>query len=131
MERTAVNPSTWSLEIGYNQGEVVTGHTRTLYLAGQTAMSSEGQPLHEGDIGAQLELSLDNVEATLTEAGMTFANLIRLTIYTTDVDALLPHFGVLGARLGAVGAAPPMTVLEISRLVIPGQLVELEGTAVA
>ena len=37
MERTAVNPVTWSLGLGFNQGEVVTGATRTLYVSGQTA----------------------------------------------------------------------------------------------
>ncbi len=44
MERTAVNPVTWSVEMGYNQGEVVSGHTRTLYCSGQTAMSGDGNP---------------------------------------------------------------------------------------
>ena len=44
MERTAVNPWTWSVEMGYNQSEVVSGHTRTLYCSGQTAMGGVGKP---------------------------------------------------------------------------------------
>jgi hypothetical protein len=44
MKRMAVNPWTWSLELGYHQGEIVSGHTRTLYCAGQTAMSGDGRP---------------------------------------------------------------------------------------
>ncbi|MDX3192455.1 RidA family protein [Streptomyces sp. MN03-5084-2B] len=131
MERTAVNPVTWSLELGFNQGEVVSGATRTLYCSGQTSMDAEGKPRHEGDIAAQLALSVDNLEAVLAEAGMSLANLVRLTVYTTDVDALFPHYGVLAARLGAAGVAPATTMLGVSRLAIPGQLVELEGTAVA
>ncbi|CAM3472739.1 RidA family protein [Occultella aeris] len=130
MERTAVNPVTWSLELGFNQGEVVSGQTRTLYISGQTAMSADGRPQHEGDVAAQLALSLDNLEAVLGEAGMTLANLVRLNVYTTDVDALFPHYGVLAARLGAARVAPTTTMLGVSRLAIPGQLVELEGTAV-
>lgn len=131
LERTAVNPVTWSLEMGFNQGEVVSAESRTLYISGQTAMNKEGQPEHHGDMAAQLALSIDNLEAVLTEAGMTLANLVRLNVYTTDVDALFPHYGELAGRLGAAGVSPTTTMLGVSRLAIPGQLVELEGTAVA
>ncbi|MEU2660291.1 RidA family protein [Streptomyces sp. NPDC007325] len=131
MERTAVNPVTWSVERGFNQGEVVSGQSRTLYLSGQTAMSEKGEPLHDGDMAAQLALSVDNVEAVLAGAGMSLANLVRLNVYTTDVDLLFRHYGVLAARLGAARVAPTTTMLGVTRLAIPGQLVELEGTAVA
>ncbi|GAA4552351.1 hypothetical protein GCM10023192_81930 [Amycolatopsis samaneae] len=131
LERTAVNPVTWSVAMGFNQGEVVSGHTRTLYCSGQTAMSADGRPLHDGDLAAQLALSLDNLEAVLGEADMSLANLVRLTVYTTDVDLLFQHYGTLASRLGAAGVAPATTMLGVTRLAIPGQLVELEGTAVA
>lgn len=131
VQRTAVNPVTWSLDMGFNQGEVVSGHSRTLYCSGQTAMSGDGKPLHDGDLAAQLALSLDNLEAVLGEAGMSLANLVRLNVYTTDVDLLFPHYGVLASRLGAAGVAPTTTMLGVTRLAIPGQMVELEATAVA
>jgi enamine deaminase RidA (YjgF/YER057c/UK114 family) len=131
IERTAVNPVPWSLELGFNQGELVSGHTRTLYCSGQTAMNADGKPEHDGDLPAQLALSLDNLEAVLTEAGMTLTNLVRLNVYTTDVDLLFPHYGVLAARLAAAGVKPTTTMLGVTRLAIPGQLVELEATAVA
>ncbi|NGY61561.1 RidA family protein [Lentzea sp. NEAU-D13] len=131
MERTAVNPWPWSVDLGYHQGEVVAGHTRTLYCAGQTAMSAEGKPEHADDMAAQLALSLDNLEAVLAEAGMSLTNLVRLNVYTTDVDLLFQHYGVLAARLGAAGVAPPTTMLGVTRLAISSLMVELEGTAVA
>jgi enamine deaminase RidA (YjgF/YER057c/UK114 family) len=131
IERTAVNPVKWSAELGFNQGELVSGHTRTLYCSGQTAMSDDGKPQHDGDMAAQLALSLDNLEAVLGEAGMSLANLVRLNVYTTDVDLLFPHYGVLASRLGAARVAPATTMLGVTRLAIPGQLVELEATAVA
>ncbi|MFI8893786.1 RidA family protein [Streptomyces paradoxus] len=131
MERTPVNPVTWSAEMGFNQGELVSGHTRTLYCSGQTAMSGDGKPQHDGDMAAQLALSLDNLEAVLGEAGMSLAHLVRLNVYTTDVDLLFPHYGVLASRLGAAGVAPATTMLGVTRLAVPGQMVELEGTAVA
>jgi enamine deaminase RidA (YjgF/YER057c/UK114 family) len=131
VERTSVNPWTWSVELGFNQGELVSGHTRTLYCSGQTAMNGDGEPQHDGDMAAQVALSLDNLEAVLGAAGMSLANLVRLTVYTTDVDALFPHYGVLASRLAAAGVAPPTTMLGVTRLAVPGQMVELEGTAVA
>lgn len=131
VERTAINPTTWSQELGFNQGELVSGHTRTLYCSGQTAMGRDGRPLHEGDLGAQLALSLDNLEAVLGEAGMSLGDVVRLNVYTTDVDELFAHYGVLASRLGAARVAPPTTMLGVTRLAVPGQTVELEATAVA
>ncbi|MFF0742955.1 RidA family protein [Streptomyces sp. NPDC004111] len=131
MQRTAVNPVKWSVPLGFNQGELVTGQTRTLHCSGQTAVDGEGKPLHEGDMAAQLALTVDNLEAVLAEAGMTLANLVRLNVFTTDVDLLMAHYGTLAARLGAAGVAPATTMLGVVRLAIPGQLVELEGTAVS
>jgi enamine deaminase RidA (YjgF/YER057c/UK114 family) len=131
MDRSAVNPWMWSTELGYNQGEIVSGHTRTLYCSGQTAMSGDGKPQHADDLAAQLALSLDNLEAVLGEAGMSLANLVRLNVYTTDVDRLFEHYGALASRLGAAGVAPSTTMLGVTRLAIPTLMVELEGTAVA
>lgn len=130
LERTAVNPWAWSVAMGYNQGELVSGHTRTLYCSGQAAMNGDGAPQHAGDMAAQLALSLDNLEATLEAAGMSLANLVRLNVYTTDVDLLFQHYGVLASRLGAAGVAPTTTMLGVTRLALPVLMVELEGTAV-
>jgi enamine deaminase RidA (YjgF/YER057c/UK114 family) len=58
-------------------------------------------------MGAQLSLALDNVEAVLAGADMTLANVVRLNLYTTDVDALLAGYGSIARRLAATGVAPP------------------------
>ncbi|MEH3075099.1 MAG: RidA family protein [Quadrisphaera sp.] len=131
MERIAVNPVSWSTELGFNQGELVVGAHRTLYVSGQTATDPTGAPQHVDDVAAQLALCLDNVEAVLTGAGMSLRDLVRLNVFTTDVDALLPHYGVLAGRLGGAGAAPTTTMIGVVRHAVPGQLVELEATAVA
>lgn len=82
-------------------------------------------------MAAQLALSLDNLKAVLAAATMTLSNLVRLNVYTTDVDLLFQHYGILASHLGAAGVAPTTTMLGVTRLAIPGQMVELEGTAVA
>jgi enamine deaminase RidA (YjgF/YER057c/UK114 family) len=131
VERTAINPWTWSEQFGFNQGEVVEGGQRVLFCAGQTSVDADGNPQHPGDMKAQVALAADNVEAVLRDAGMTIANVIRLNIYTTDVDALLANEEPLSERMRAAGVAPPGTLLGVARLAFPELLVELEATAVA
>jgi enamine deaminase RidA (YjgF/YER057c/UK114 family) len=130
LERTAVNPVKWSVAMGFNQGEIVSGQSRTLHCAGQTATDGDGKTQHPGDMDAQLALSADNLAAVLDEAGMSLADLVSLKIYTIDVDRFFEHEGVLRARLGAAGAVPTMTLLGVTRLALPELMVELEGTAV-
>jgi enamine deaminase RidA (YjgF/YER057c/UK114 family) len=130
MQRTPVNPWQWSVAMGFNQGEVVEGHRRTLFCAGQTSVDAEGTPQHAGDMSAQVALATDNLEAVLREAGMSLSNVVRLNIYTTDVDTFFEHYGTLASRTAAAGAAPPGTLLGVARLAFPELMVELEATAV-
>ncbi len=126
MNRTPVNPWQWSLRHGYNQAELVEGVRRQLICAGQTAVDGEGAPQHPGDMRGQIGLALDNLAAVLAAAGMGPADILRLTIYTTDVDLALQNFDLLGQRLCA---APPMTVLGVTRLALPPLMIEFEAMA--
>jgi enamine deaminase RidA (YjgF/YER057c/UK114 family) len=115
--------------MGFSQGELVEGASRVLFCAGQTSVDETGAPQHAGDIAAQLSLALDNLEAVLREAGMELANVVRLNIYTTDVDALFTSYGSAAERLGAAGVTPPGTLLGVARLAYPELMVELEAIA--
>ena len=129
MKRTAVNPWDWSLKLGYNQAEVIEGAKRQVTCAGQTAVDGEGNPQYPGDMRAQIALALDNLEAVLAKAGMELSNVTRLGVYATDVDEALKNFDLIGMRFGPHRVAPPMTLLGVSRLAIPGLLFEIEATA--
>jgi enamine deaminase RidA (YjgF/YER057c/UK114 family) len=94
-------------------------------------VDAQGATQHLGDMRGQIGLALDNLQAVLNKADMTFANVIKLGIFTTDVDAALQNFDILGMRFGQVGAAPPMTLLGVTRLALPELLFEIEATAVA
>ena len=131
MQRTAVNPWDWSLKLGYNQAEIVEGGTRQLICAGQTAVDAEGAPQHPGDIRGQIGLALDNLEAVLAAGGMGLGDVVRLGVFATDVDEALVNFDLLGMRFEPTGNAPPMTLLGVTRLAIPGLMFEIEATAVA
>ena len=129
MERNAINPWAWSQNLGYNQGEVITGATRQLNIAGQTAVDENGAPQHAGDMRAQIALALDNLQAVLAGADMTLANITQLRIYATDVDEAMKNFDLLGMRFGPLQASPPMTLLGVTRLALEPLMFEIEAVA--
>ncbi|MCY3982292.1 MAG: RidA family protein [Roseovarius sp.] len=129
MKRTAVNPWLWSLKLGYNQAELLIGANRQLICAGQTSVDADGNPQHEGDMRNQVSIALDNLESVLNAAGMGLASVVRLNVYTTDMDEAIKHFDVLGSRFGRAGVLPPMTVLGVARLALPQLMFEIEATA--
>ena len=131
MERKAVNPWDWSIRLGYNQAEIIDGATRQLICAGQTSVDGEGNPLHPGDMRGQIGAALDNLEAVLQHAGMDLSNVVKLGVFATDVDEALKNFDLFGMRFGPHQVAPPMTLLGVTRLAIPGLLFEIEATALA
>ncbi len=88
MQRTPINPSSWSIKLGFDQAELVEDHQRLLVVSGQDAVDADGTPQHSGDMAAQLEMALDNLDAILDAADMTAANVVRLDAYTTDIDEL-------------------------------------------
>jgi enamine deaminase RidA (YjgF/YER057c/UK114 family) len=127
MERTAVNPWSWPVKLGFDQAQLVEGHRRELICSAQDAVDANGEAQHPGDMAAQLGLALDNLEAVLAGADMTLANVVRLNIYTIDVDTLLQHFTIVTERFE--GKRFATTVLGVARLVAPELLVALEATA--
>ena len=129
MDRRVINPWTWQNEMGFAQAFEVTNVTRTLICSGQTSVSPEGQPMHEGDMRAQINLALDNLQAVLDQAGYDVSNIVRLDFFTTDVDQFFAAFDILGERLNAAGCVVPGTLLGVSRLAFPELMVEIEAMA--
>lgn len=129
MERRIVNPWTWQDAYGFVQANETSGAERTLHCAGQTSSDADGRPLHEGDMAAQVSLALDNLETVLSEAGYSLADVVRLTVYVTDVEAFFGAADVYGPRLAEAGCRPASTLLGVQRLAFPEFMVELEATA--
>jgi enamine deaminase RidA (YjgF/YER057c/UK114 family) len=130
MERTGINPWSWSVQLGFDQAQLVAGHRRELICSAQDAVDADGNAQHPGDMAAQLGLALDNLEAVLAGADMTLADVVRLNAYTTDIDSLLQHFTVVTERFGDTGQRFASTVLGVASLASPQLIVALEATAV-
>jgi enamine deaminase RidA (YjgF/YER057c/UK114 family) len=130
MQRSSINPVSWSVNLGFDQGELIEGHRRLLVCSGQDAVDAEGNSQHPGDMAAQLEMSLDNLEAVLAAADMTLANVVRLNVYTTDFDEFVQHWATIASRFGESEGRFAATLLGVTRLFTQQLLVLLEATAV-
>jgi enamine deaminase RidA (YjgF/YER057c/UK114 family) len=124
-----INPTTWNLGFHYDQAQLRPAPTQLLTVAGQGPIDADGAFLHAGDVAAQMALAVANVEDLLARGGMDLRDVLRLTIYVTDMDAALGAYGSLVERLAALGATPPATLVEVRRLAIPGMAVEIDATA--
>jgi enamine deaminase RidA (YjgF/YER057c/UK114 family) len=125
-----VNPSELSPATGFSHAVVATG-TRVVFLAGQTALDTDGKIV--GDtLPEQFERALTNLLTALRAAGGTPADLARVTVYATDVAAYRVHARELGGiwRELAGRDYPAMAVVEVVRLWDEQAMVELDGFAV-
>ena len=130
-DKRAVNPWTWQDAYGFSQAVAVDGAKRQLVCSGQTSVDADGNPVHAGDLPAQLRQALDNLEAVLSAAGMSLADVVRLNYYTTDVPGYLAASGEVARRFAGVACVPAGTLLGVTRLFHPDILIELEATAIA
>jgi enamine deaminase RidA (YjgF/YER057c/UK114 family) len=125
-----INPPELSPPTGFSHAVVATG-TRLVFLAGQTALDTDGKVV--GDtLPEQFERSLTNLLTALRAAGGTPADLARVTVYVTDVAEYRTHASELGRvwRKLAGRDYPAMAVVEVVRLWDEQAAVELDGFAV-
>jgi enamine deaminase RidA (YjgF/YER057c/UK114 family) len=100
----------------------------TLYVAGTLSVDDSFAPLHAGDMPAQIEAVYAAIGQTLAAHGGTLADVVRESIYVTDMHAFIAANGV---RLAAYGGwFPAATAVEVSRLAFPECMVEIEVTAI-
>ncbi len=112
----------------YNHCVRVTGPATTLYLAGQLARDEQGRTVGVGDIRVQTEQVIRNLQTILRAEGGDLHNLVKLTIYVTDMR----HFDAIAEvrRRYFTGDLPASTIVEVGKLSQPDLLIEIEGIAV-
>lgn len=132
MQRKIVNPWSWQDDFGFVQAIELTGGKRTLVCSGQASQSPDGAPAHIDDMKKQTQQALQNLDAVLAQAEFAPSDIVRVHIYTTDVDLFLADgIEVWGGWLGQAGCRPTTTLLGVARLAYPELLIEFEATAVA
>lgn len=130
MHKRPINPTDWLQAFNIHHAVEVTGGERVLYLSGQTSNAADGAPMHEGDIVAQFKLAWSNLKDALAAADMEPSDIVRLNMYTTDMDAFMAAAEHLVPVYAADGCHPACTLLGVERLFEPELMIELEATAV-
>jgi enamine deaminase RidA (YjgF/YER057c/UK114 family) len=125
---TILQPSGWPRPQGYANGIKARGEM--VFVAGMVGSNIDGD-FPPGFV-AQARQALANVTSVLAEGGASPEHIVRLTWYVRDMDAYLAARAELGkAYREVIGAHfPAMSLVEVSRLVEPRALVEIEATAV-
>ena len=96
-----------------------------LFVSGMPALDGDGQLVGPGDVVAQFAQVLANLRAVLDAAGATPADVVKVTVFLTDVDDR-PRINPLREEFFG-SARPASTLVEVSRLPVPGMLVEMEA----
>ena len=123
------NPGALATPKGYTHAVEARGG-RTIYISGQVAMDAEGQLVGRGDFRAQVEQVFANLGAALEAAGAEFSDVVKFSFYVLDV-ANLPIAREVRDRYVNVDQPPASTAVQVSSLVQPDWLVEVDAIAVA
>ena len=129
-----VNPEILGKPRGWSNGVLAPAGGRMLFIAGQVASDASGKIPEDisGSFVEQFVRALSNVKTVVEQARGGVEDIGRLTIFVTDVETYLASRKELGPAYRAVMGAhyPAMTLVEVSRLVDPAAMVEIEATAV-
>lgn len=127
-----INPSALGTPPGYSQIVDVSAH-RIIFIAGQTALDYDGNVVGIGDFAAQAAKVFDNLVIALNGVGCTPANLVKMTVFVTDMENLASYREARNRFFATVSppAAPAITLIEVSRLYGPQFLIEIEAIAAA
>ena len=130
MKKRYINPPTLPAPRGYTHGILVTGG-RLLFLAGQDASDAQGQIVGAGDLVAQFEQALHNLQAVVREADGTMEDIMKLNIFIRQRNDYLAKLQPLGKVFRSYfgGHYPAMALFEVSGFFREETLVELEGLA--
>ena len=124
--RQRIDPG-WKWDDNFNMSQgIQIGNA--VYVSGQVSMDSDGNVVGEGDMKAQTRQALGNVKTVLEAAGASMSDVVKVTVYLTDISRLRETHEV---RAQFFPDPPPAsTAIEVTALAFPGLLVEIEAVAI-
>jgi enamine deaminase RidA (YjgF/YER057c/UK114 family) len=114
----------WESVAGYSRAIVVGD---SCWVAGTTDAGPDGRSRHPGDVAAQTQAVLDIIERALADAGFELSDVVRTRMFVTDIGRSGEISAVHRAVFGAI--RPAATMVEVSGLMDPSLLIEIEAEA--
>ena len=115
----------WEPIVGYSRAVRI---GNTIHVAGTTGLDAAGNLVGPGDPAAQTRQAILNIRAALQRGGADLADVVRTRIYVTDISRWEEVGRVHGEFFS--GIRPASTMVEVSRLIDPEMLVEIEAEAI-
>jgi len=124
-----LNPDGLSKNPAFSQVAITQGNGRTIYIGGQNAITGDLKIVGKGDITAQTEYALQNVETALAAAGASLDDLFKLTLYIVQGQDLRKGFAGAQAFMKKLKHPPVISGIFVAGLANPDYLVEIEAVA--
>ena len=127
----AINPPELGRPSGFSYAFDASGK-RSVHFSGHTALDGSGKIVGESDIAAQFEQTLHNLQATAVAAQVELTDLVKLTLFVTDVEAYKAHAAEIGTvyRRYFGSHFPAMTLVGVTRLWEADAMIEIDAVAV-
>lgn len=125
-----LNPDGLHKNPAFTQVVVASGNVKTVYVGGQDAVDASGNIVGKGDIKAQSEQAIMNVQTALAAAGAKLEHVVKWNIYIVQGQPLQPGFEAFQRVWGNRPNPPAITGLFVAQLAHPDFLVEIDAIAV-
>jgi enamine deaminase RidA (YjgF/YER057c/UK114 family) len=129
MPREIIQPEGIFSPRGKYPYEQVCKHGKHIYVAGQLAFDIDGNLVGRGDIAAQTRQVFKNLRGCLACAGATFGDVVKINVFSTDIDGHLPLYAPIRAEFFE-NQNVPSSYVQVPRLAHPDCLIEIEATAI-
>jgi enamine deaminase RidA (YjgF/YER057c/UK114 family) len=125
-----MNPDTLNKNPAFSNVIIVSGSVRTVYVGGQDAVDGSGTIIGKGDLKAQTEQVLKNIQAALSAGGAQLEHVIKWNLYVVQGQPLQAGFEVFQRVWGRRPNPPAISMAFVAGLANPDFLVEMDAVAV-